>query len=268
MPAVPTFRMHLGQRWAWLLALEVASACAPRSPTSARTEAAGAPPRNELDGGALNGGALDGGTADATTPDILDGVGQGDEFEGKSSTIDEPTREIMRWSWRSGCPVPLEQLRLLTFNHWGFDGHKHRGELVVHADIARAVLGVFEGFFQSRYPIDRIELVDRYEGDDHKSMRANNTSAFNCREMSGRPGVWSQHAYGLAIDLNPLQNPYVSGTKVSPVEGQRYIDRSLTDRGVIHPGDEAVRAFARIGWRWGGNWKSAQDYQHFSANGR
>ena len=114
-----------------------------------------------------------------------------------------------------------------------------------------------------------MRLIDAYGGDDRRSMRADNTSAFNCRDVAGRPGVWSQHAYGRAIDINPVENPYVSPDgSVSPRKGRRFADRSRDGRGMIHRGDTAVRAFRRQGWEWGGAWSGAKDYQHFSSNGR
>jgi poly-gamma-glutamate synthesis protein (capsule biosynthesis protein) len=183
--------------------------------------------------------------------------------------IDEAVRARMRSSWRPGCPVPLEDLRLLTVDHWGFDGALHRGEVVVHHEHAHAVFEVLERLAEARFPIERMELVDVYMGDDDRSMAANNTSAFNCRSVSGRPGVWSQHAYGWAIDINPVQNPYVtSARRVSPPAGEPYVDRSVPRPGMILPGDAVVRAFADIGWSWGGDWTSPKDYQHFSATGR
>jgi hypothetical protein len=152
--------------------------------------------------------------------------------------------------------------------HWGFDGRLHAGELVVHEDHARAVLGVFDALFEARFPIERMELVDVYDGDDGRSMEANNTSGFNCRRSSGGAGAWSQHAYGLAIDINPVQNPYVTtGGRVEPSAGARHVNRTAAP-GVIRGGDVVVRAFEAIGWSWGGDWSSAKDYQHFSANGR
>ncbi len=174
----------------------------------------------------------------------------------------------MTSSWRPGCPVAIEDLRLLSVDHWGFDGRVHRGELVVHRDQAGRVLHVMGQLFEARFPIERMQLVDVYGGDDDRSMAANNTSAFNCRSVSGRAGVWSQHSYGWAVDINPVQNPYVSGGRVSPPAGAVYADRSLRRPGMIHAGDAVVRAFASIGWGWGGNWGSAKDYQHFSATGR
>ena len=183
--------------------------------------------------------------------------------------LDDATRARMVHSWRPGCPVPLEDLRLLTVEHWGFDGVVHQGELVVHADQAEAVLGAMRALYDARFPMERIALVDEYGGDDDRSMAANNSSAFNCREVAGRPGVWSEHSYGRAIDVNPVQNPYVSsdGT-VSPPAGAAFADRARTSPGMILAGDPVVSAFTAIGWGWGGDWNSAKDYQHFSATGR
>ena len=189
-------------------------------------------------------------------------------FRGSVSTMDAATRAGMTYSWRAGCPVPLKDLRILRLTHWGFDGRVHDGELVIRDDHAGAVLGVFRVLFESGFPIARMELVDVYEADDDRSMAANNTSAFNCRPSTGAPGEWSQHSYGLAIDINPVQNPYVTKRgSVDPPKGAAYADRSTEAPGVIHRNDAVVQAFARIGWEWGGDWTSAKDYQHFSANG-
>jgi hypothetical protein len=173
----------------------------------------------------------------------------------------------MTSSWRPGCPVPLEDLRLLTLTYWGFDGDVHRGELVVHEDQARAIREVFRALFKARFPIERMKLVDVYGGDDDRSMAANNTSAFNCRAVAGSSS-WSEHAYGRAIDINPIQNPQVRNGLVSPPAGSRYLDRSRRRRGLIRADDVVVRAFAAVGWRWGGSWTSLKDYQHFSVSGR
>ena len=172
-------------------------------------------------------------------------------------------------SWRPGCPVPIGDLRLLTLTHWGFDGKVHTGELVVHADVAGPVMDVFEALFVERFPIRRMELVDAYGADDDLSMAADNTSAFNCRSVTGTPGVWSEHSFGRAIDLNPIENPYISsGGTVLPPAGAAYTDRSRGAKGMILRGGAAVTAFASIGWEWGGDWTSPKDYQHFSATGR
>jgi hypothetical protein len=172
-------------------------------------------------------------------------------------------------SWHRGCPVPLRDLRLLTLTHWGFDGKVHRGQMVVNRDAVRPMLGAMRALFALDYPIHRMRLVDAYGAVDDRSMAADNTSAFNCRFVSGSDGVWSEHAYGRAIDLNPLENPYVtSDGYVSPRNGARFADRHQRARGLIHAGGPVIAAFAAVGWEWGGYWDWPKDYQHFSATGK
>src|SRR5680860_6833 len=181
--------------------------------------------------------------------------------------IDPETAGRMTSSWREGCPVPLEDLRLLRLHYHDLAGETQVGEMVVAADVADDVVSVFEKLYDVGFPIERMELVDAYGGDDLVSMQANNTSAFNCRKIEGSVR-WSEHAYGSAIDVNPLLNPWVRGSTVSPVEGAAYTDRSLQVPGMIHPDDVVVRAFESIGWTWGGAWITSKDYQHFSQTGR
>jgi hypothetical protein len=183
------------------------------------------------------------------------------------ATIEPAPSKRMTSSWRPGCPVAPEDLRLVTLTHWGFDGEVHRGELVIHEDQARAVKEVFRTLFKERFPIKRMQLVDVYGGDDDRSMAANNTSGFNCRTVEGSSS-WSEHSYGRAIDINPIQNPAVRDGRVSPPAGARHLDRSRRARGLIRADDAVVRAFAAVGWGWGGYWTSLKDYQHFSATGR
>jgi hypothetical protein len=191
-------------------------------------------------------------------------------FEGEISPLGGAMRKRMKGrSWHRGCPVGLGKLRLLEVSHRGFDGEPHRGELVVHGRVARRIIDVMRSLYRHRFPIRRMKPIDAYGSDDRRSMAADNTSGFNCRFVAGRPGVWSQHAYGRAIDINPIENPYVSGSHVSPPEGRPYADRSRDAKGMIHRGDHVVRAFRRAGWGWGGNWPGAtKDYHHFSGNGR
>ena len=191
------------------------------------------------------------------------------QFIGKVSKIDDARRERMTGrSWHRGCPVPIGQLRLLRVRHWDFHGEPERGRLVVHEDSAKDLLGVFEDLFRDRFPIRRIEVIDAYGADDRRSMNADNTSAFNCRYVAGSPGVWSQHAFGHAVDLNPIENPYVTPSgHVSPPAGRPFADRSRKAKGMVHRGDATVHAFRRVGWEWGGNWPGTKDFQHFSANG-
>ncbi|MGK2931992.1 MAG: M15 family metallopeptidase [Solirubrobacterales bacterium] len=201
----------------------------------------------------------EGGTAPRASPP---------EFRGSVERIDRDLRKrITGNSWHRGCPVPISGLRLLRVRHWNFDREVSRGYLMVNAGHARPMLRVMRRLFELRFAIRRMRLVDAYGSDDRRSMRADNTSAFNCREVSGQPGVWSQHAYGLAIDLNTVENPYVSGSYVSPPNGRAFAKRRPHRKGMITPGGKVVRAFAGIGWEWGGYWSGTKDYQHFSATG-
>jgi hypothetical protein len=183
-------------------------------------------------------------------------------FVGTTSTV---SKRDLSYSYRAGCPVPPSGLRRLTVSYWGFDGKRRVGAIVVRATAARPVLSVFRKLYGARFPIRRLRLIEAYGGSDDASMAADNTSGFNCRRVSGTR-QWSQHAYGLAIDINPVENPYVDGTRVRPSAGRAYLDRSRRRRGMVVAGDVVVRAFAAIGWRWGGHW-SPPDYQHFSATG-
>jgi D-alanyl-D-alanine carboxypeptidase len=190
-------------------------------------------------------------------------------FHGRAEPIDAELRGRMNGvSWHRGCPVGFAELRLLSVSHWGFDGDVHRGRLVVNRDAAAAILGSMRALYRLHYPIRQMRLVDSYGGDDHRSMAADNTSAFNCRFVAGSPSVWSEHAYGRAIDVNPIENPYVTESGyASPPAGARFADRSRQARGLIHRGGPVVEAFAAAGWEWGGNWTWPRDYQHFSASG-
>ena len=187
-------------------------------------------------------------------------------FTGSVAAIDAATAARMAASWRAGCPVPLTDLRYLTLTYRGFDGVDHNGEMVVAASEADNVVAIFRQLYEDGYPIASMRLVDDFGGDDGTSMTANNTSAFNCRTVTGGGG-FSEHSYGTAIDVNPVQNPYLSGTTVLPASGRPYVDRP-DDPGVIHDGDGVVTAFAAHGFSWGGDWTGPIDYQHFSVSGR
>jgi len=185
------------------------------------------------------------------------------------SSIEIVTTAQLGSSWRAGLGCPgADQLRALDLSHWGYDGAVHQGRLIVAAGHAERIVAVFRDLYAARFPIQRMVPVDAYGGDDGASMRANNTSGFNCRTVAGSSTL-SEHGKGLAVDVNPLVNPYVSsGGSVDPPEGAPYADRSRGATGMIHAGDAVVAAFARQGWGWGGSWSSAKDYQHFSASGR
>ena len=159
-------------------------------------------------------------------------------------------------------------LRRVRVDYWGYDGEVHRGDLIIRSTEAERVAGAFGQLYASRFQVQRIHPVQRYGSDDDASMAANNTSAFNCRAVTGGSG-WSEHASGTAIDINPVQNPYVtrSGT-VLPPAGRPYVDRSLKVTGTINRNGVVRAAFAAIGWEWGGDWSTTKDYQHLSLSGR
>ena len=177
-------------------------------------------------------------------------------------------------TWKPGCPVPLNDLRLLRFNHWDFDGDVRRGPMVVHEDVAEDVLGVFERLFSARFPIKHIALTTEFKPEEFEpriSSPRSVTASFNCRPVITPlgPGTdFSQHSYGLAIDINPVQNPFVTADGfVRNQKARPYLDRSKQLPGMIHPGDVVVRSFAAIGWSWGGTWSGGKDYMHFSRTG-
>ncbi len=183
-------------------------------------------------------------------------------------SISGVSAESLGASWRPGCPVGPRDLRRLRVNFWGYDGAVHIGTLVVHHSEAVELAWVFGRLYADRFQIRRMHPVSSYGGSDDRSMEANNTSAFNCRTVTGGTG-WSEHSYGRALDLNPVQNPYVtrSGT-VLPPSGRPWADRSLRVPGMVHAGSQTTAAFGAVGWRWGGSWSTVKDYQHFSSTGR
>ncbi len=169
-------------------------------------------------------------------------------------------------SWSPRCPVSLDDLRLVSLTYWGFDARPHVGRLIVNQDAVTAVVGALRRLYDVHYPIRRMVPVDVYGANDERSMRADNTSAFNGRFVEGST-VWSQHAYGRAIDVDPLENPEIQDGKVYPATAGRFVDRTLGLPGMIVADDVVVRTFATVGWSWGGSWHSLKDYQHFSATG-
>ena len=174
------------------------------------------------------------------------------------------------FSWRPGCPVAPGQLRAIHLSYAGFGGRAHTGEIIVNASVVRQVIEVVAVLYRAGFPIARMEPVDVFHGSDPQSMAADNTSGFNCRYADAAgPPQWSMHAYGLAIDVNTVQNPYVEArADVQPPAGAAYADRSDIRPGMACPGGILVSAFSSIGWGWGGNGAGSPDYQHFSVNGR
>ena len=171
-------------------------------------------------------------------------------------------------SWRAHLPCPRkDDLALLSVPYWDFDGRPQRGSLVVARSVAADVGRAFDEIFESRqFRIAKMRLIDEYGGDDDASMADNNTSGFNCRTVVGSGGL-SKHARGLAVDINPVQNPYLDGTGTAPPAGRAYDEpheRKASVTGLIVKGDVVTRAFSRIGWSWGGDFRRTKDYQHFA----
>ncbi len=180
--------------------------------------------------------------------------------------IDKIDEELSQWmqnkSFKENDFIQIEDLRLLTVTYYGFDQGDHLGQLVVNKEVAEELITIFETLYASQYPIDKIKLVDYYDGNDDLSMADNNTSCFNYRVVSGSTNL-SKHSFGLAIDINPVQNPYVTSKGIFPAEGKPYTDRSLNEKGMILEDDLCYKLFTEKGWIWGGHFKSVKDYQHF-----
>ncbi len=174
------------------------------------------------------------------------------------------TRILKGGSWHRGCPVPLSDLRYLTMTYRGFDGRDHRGEMIVHQSVAREVTEIFGKLYTSKYPIKHMRLVSDYGASDFRSIEADNTSAFNCRAVTGGK-KWSNHSYGKAIDINPIENPYISRSgRISHKSSLKYRNRDHShSKATILKNDKIVKLFKTKGWRWGGDWHSIKDYQHF-----
>jgi len=185
-----------------------------------------------------------------------------------SSSVSRVTAAQLPYSWHPGCPVAPSRLRRVRVTFWGFDRRAHTGAFVANEDAVPALVRVFSRLYAARFPIRRLRPIDAYSGNDERSLAADNTAAFNCRYVVGPgPPRWSAHAYGEAIDLNPVENPYLEGGRVHPRAGRTYLNRSRVRPGMATPGGLLVRTFATVGWKWGGRWTGSPDYQHFSATG-
>ncbi len=170
-------------------------------------------------------------------------------------------------SYRENEDISLEELRYVRVLYRGFDGETHIGELIVNEGISADIVDIMQTLYLASYPIERMVLVDAYGGDDDLSMAANNTSAFNYRNVPGT-GRLSNHSYGLAIDINPLYNPYIrtasdGSVRCDPEEGAAYADREQAFPYKIDHEDLCYKLFTAHGFYWGGDWKSVKDYQHF-----
>jgi D-alanyl-D-alanine carboxypeptidase len=198
------------------------------------------------------------------TPDLLPPPA-GDEFGSTLGSI--PAEVLARSSWVPECPVGVEDLAYITVSHHGFDGEIHTGEMIVNAAEAEGVVGVFRQLFEAGFPIEQMRVITKEEIDAPPTGDWNDTTSFVCRPAVGS-NDWSQHAYGLAIDVNPFHNPYLKGDLVLPELATTYTNREDSRPGMIFGGDVATEAFAAMGWGWGGDWNTLKDWMHFSRSGR
>ncbi len=171
-------------------------------------------------------------------------------------------------SYRENPDISLADLRYVRIKYIDFEGNEKDGELIVNRRIARDTVEIFYQLYRHKYPLQEVSLIDDYGASDDRSMEANNTAAFNYRKITGSTSL-SRHAYGMAIDINPLINPYVKGKAVLPAGGNVYAQRSAEKctgkyaSFMIQRGDFIYKLFMEHGFTWGGDWRSVKDYQHF-----
>ncbi|MDH3471114.1 MAG: M15 family metallopeptidase [Acidimicrobiia bacterium] len=189
---------------------------------------------------------------------------EGEAFEW--AIIAVPDEVLARSSWTEECPVAVSELAYVTVSHWGFDERFHTGELLVNASIAEDVVEVFRQLHESRFPVEQMRVIRAEEIDAHPTGDFNETTSFVCRPAVGSNN-WSQHAYGLAIDINPFHNPYLKADLVLPELASAYTDRQNLRPGMVVEGDIVTGAFFAIGFGWGGHWNSLKDWMHFSMSG-
>ena len=199
-----------------------------------------------------------------TTDTVAELPGTGFQALG---TDPAPAQVIARSTWQPGCPVGKSDLAWIRMSYWGFDNARHSGEMLVNESVAEDVVAVFRKLYAARFPIESMGISRLGDLDAPPTGDGNVTGSFSCRPIRGGTG-YSQHAFGLAVDLNPFQNPYHRGDVVLPELASAYLSRDWVRPGMITPDGPAVRAFASIGWGWGGSWSTLKDYQHFSLTGR
>jgi len=192
-------------------------------------------------------------------------------FEATIKPINTYTKQRMveGKTWHKGCPVSPEDLRYIRLKHRNFYRSEKMGEIIVHKDVAKEVVEIFRELYEIGYPVRQMRLISDFKGNDWRSIEADNTSAFNCRKATGSK-KWSKHSYGKAIDINPIENPYISRNgRISHQESLAYRKRvhknsSYADKAVLLKEDKATKIFKKYGWKWGGDWIGIKDYQHFS----
>ena len=192
-------------------------------------------------------------------------------FEATIKPINKYTKQRMLEgkTWHKGCPVSPDDLRYIRLKHRNFYRSERMGEIIVHKDVAEEVVEIFRELYEIGYPIRQMRLISDFKGNDWRSIEADNTSAFNCRNATGSK-KWSKHSYGKAIDINPIENPYISRSgRISHKESLIYRKRvhrksTYADKAVLLKNDKATNIFKKYGWKWGGDWRGVKDYQHFS----
>ena len=175
---------------------------------------------------------------------------------------DDLFKKMMNSSFHNRGHITREDLRLLLVGHYNFDNKAQQGEIIVHEKVAEEILEIFQELYDHKYPINKISLAHHYNGSDDLSMADNNTHSFNDRLITGGKSL-SHHAYGLAIDINPVQNPYVYNQIILPPMGKEFLERDEQITGIIIKEDLCYQAFISRGWQWGGDWTKPVDYQHF-----
>lgn len=178
-----------------------------------------------------------------------------------------PKQVVARSTWQPGCPVDKDDLAWIRMTYWGFDNARHSGEMLVNGSVADDLVDAFRQLYRVKFPIESMGIAELQDLDAPPTGDGNVTGSFACRPIRGGTD-FSQHAFGLAVDLNPFQNPYHRGDLVLPELASAYLDRDWLRPGMITADGPGLRAFASIGWQWGGAWSSLKDYQHFSVNDR
>ncbi|MDX6688251.1 MAG: hypothetical protein QOF86_4379 [Baekduia sp.] len=196
-------------------------------------------------------------------------------FHASAAPLSAPVRAELKagGSWHAGCPVALSGLRVLTVSHWDFDGKARTGRLIVNRSAAGPLGRVFGQLYSLHFPIRHLRLVDAYGPTRSRPRDGDPSGSFECRQAVPSPctggtgtGSWSMHAYGLAVDLNPVENPYVGCGQSRDPAAKRYRDRTRHRRGMVTR--RVIDAFRAIGWGWGGSWSgNTKDYMHFSSTG-
>lgn len=195
------------------------------------------------------------------------------KFEASIKPINKYIKQRMveGKSWHKGCPVDIKDLRYIRVKHRNFYRSERMGEMIVHKDVAQDLVNIFRELYTIKYPIRQMRLVSDFSGNDWKSIEADNTSAFNCRNVSTGQKKWSKHAYGKAIDINPIENPFINRKgHIAHIQSYLYKKRkhkknsAFTNKAMLVKKDKAIKIFEKHGWQWGGNFSPYKDYQHFS----